>query len=718
MKPAIFTLLFVTAFSLFGWSVRRLFGYLWRGRHHDPFPRFDRPWKRLGDVLVYFLGQKKVVEPVSYDAAGRGITSFHHLFIFWGFLVIQVGALEIFLQGFSGDRLNLSFLGPAIYHPLKLLVDWFDLVVLLMIGYAFFRRLVLRPRLIPINLDASLILGMIGLLMVTHFGHHALQMAAEGIDPARAATFSALLVPPLASPGSAALLWASQACWWLHVLTIFVFLNYIPYSKHIHLLGSLPNIALRNLDARIVGTRRNLEDEGDYGAGRIEQFTWKQLLDGYACTECARCSNFCPAFNTDKPLSPFAVIQDLKHEMIERGALQRRLLALRPAPAASTDAAGSAAAAAAPGGEVAAQIAAIEKQLQEMEPLVGGRIKDEVLWSCTTCGACQEVCPVFIEHPRAIVDMRTHLVLSESRMPPELGRMFTNLERNSNPWGMAADKRMDWAEGLAVPTVEDKPDAEYLLFVGCAGAFDDRIKRSMRALVECLQAAEVSFAVLGPEEQCSGDPSRRGGNEFLYQMQAQANVDAMNAAKVTKVVASCPHCFHTIKNEYPAFGGRFEVIHHSQLLAHLLSTGRLKPEHPVAGKYTYHDSCYLGRWNGEYGAPRQVITAVAGAAPLAELARNKEHGFCCGGGGARMWMEEKIGTRVNRNRSAEVIATGAEVAAVACPFCTIMLEDGVKDAGAEERVQVLDLAEVVAKSLRRKAELGAAPPPPAPAGQS
>jgi len=313
------------------------------------------------------------------------------------------------------------------------------------------------------------------------------------------------------------------------------------------------------------------------------------------------------------------------------------------------------------------------------------------------------VCPVFIEHPRAIVDMRTHLTLVESKMPAELSRMFTNLERNSNPWGIGADKRMDWASGLEVPAIADKPDAEYLLFVGCAGAFDDRIQKTMRALVECLQAAKVSFAVLGPEEQCSGDPARRGGNEYLYQTQAQMNVDAMNAAGVKKVVASCPHCFHTIKNEYPAFGGKYEVVHHSQLLARLLAEGKLKPETPVASKFTYHDSCYLGRWNGEYDAPREIVRTVAqiqSSGVFEELDRKKNHGFCCGGGGARMWMEEKTGTRVNRNRSSEIIATGADVAAVACPFCTIMISDGVKDAGAEEKIKVLDVAELIAKSMK------------------
>ena len=331
------------------------------------------------------------------------------------------------------------------------------------------------------------------------------------------------------------------------------------------------------------------------------------------------------------------------------------------------------------------------------------RIKDETLWACTTCGACQEVCPVFIDHPLKILQMRTHLVLTESRMPTELARTFQNLEKNSNPWGIAAEKRMEWAEGLNVPTVETNPNPEYLLFVGCAGAFDDRIKKTMRALVEVLHAAKVNFAVLGQTEQCVGDPARRAGNEYLFQTQAEANVTAINDAKIRKVIASCPHCFHTIKNEYPQFGGKYEVIHHSELLAHLLAEKKLTIENPVAQKLTYHDSCYLGRWNGVYDAPRAIAQATS--KEYVEMSRSKERGFCCGGGGGRMWMEERIGTRVNNNRTEEILATGAEVAAVACPFCTIMITDGVKAKNMEEKVQVLDVAEVIAKSMKRKAEL-------------
>src|SRR4051812_7054715 len=476
----------------------------------------------------------------------------------------------------------------------------------------------------------------------------------------------------------------------------------------------------------------DLEDENDWGVGKIEQFTRKSLMDQYACTECARCSNYCPAFNTEKPLSPMHLIHDLRDEMIERGSLQQKIKKIeaqiasqsrngaKTSPGAhgvATPSNPEAEAAAsghnkdasenASGHPLGAMLDAAKKAYEDLPPLVGGRIKDETLWACTTCGACQEVCPVFIDHPLKILQMRTHLVLTESRMPAELARTFSNLEKNSNPWGIAAEKRMEWAEGLNVPTVESNPNPEYLLFVGCAGAFDDRIKRTMRALVEVLHAAEVSFAVLGESEQCVGDPARRAGNEYLFQTQAEANVTAINDAGIRKVIASCPHCFHTIKNEYPQFGGEYEVIHHSELLAHLIAEKKIAPMHPVAKSFTYHDSCYLGRWNGIYSAPRAIVEAVLAtdeeAGGLVEMNRSKEHGFCCGGGGGRMWMEEKIGTRVNNNRADEILATGVEAVAVACPFCTIMVTDGVKARNMEERVQILDVAEVIAKSLPKRA---------------
>jgi Fe-S oxidoreductase len=685
MRQLIFALVLAVGMGGLAYTIFRFVRFMWVGRAGIPV---DRIPERLGSVVLYWLLQRKVMEK-PMDKPKAGFTSLHHLAIFWGFLIVTAGTVELWINGLTG--LSYAQLPSFVYQPLEFLIDLFNLVVLVAIGYGFFRRLVVKPRLIPMSLDAGIILSAIAGLMITHFFFHGFHMVAAGnvgeegpVSSVVAGWFGSLTQPQAAL--------AAEVFWWAHICLGLAFLNYVPYSKHIHILGALPNIFFRNLGQRGVMPKLNLEDETDWGVGKIEQFTHKSLMDQYACTECARCSNFCPAYNTEKPLSPMHLIHDLRDEMLERGAILAQIKGLESdmAQQANPSATG-----------LHEQRELLRAKLEELPPLVGGRIKDETLWACTTCGACQEVCPVFIDHPLKILQMRTHLVLTESRMPSELARAFTNLEKNSNPWGIAAEKRMEWTDGLDVPTVETNPNPEYLLFVGCAGAFDDRIKKTMRALVEVLHAAKVNFAVLGQTEQCVGDPARRAGNEYLFQTQAEANVTAINDAKIRKVIASCPHCFHTIKNEYPQFGGKYEVVHHSQLLAHLLAEKKITIDHPVAQKMTYHDSCYLGRWNGEYDAPRAIATATS--KEYIEMPRSKEHGFCCGGGGGRMWMEEKIGTRVNINRTEEILATGAEVAAVACPFCTIMITDGVKAKNMDEQVQILDVAEVIAKSLKRKA---------------
>jgi Fe-S oxidoreductase len=696
MKTPIFALVLAVGLGFLAWTVSRLIRFMVAGRKWIPL---DRIPERIWSVIVYWLLQKKVPEK-PMDRPKLGFTSVHHLFIFWGFLIVTLGTMELWFQGLTGG--DFSFL-PG-YSGLVALVDIFNLLVLLAIGYGFFRRLVVKPRLIPMSLDAGIILSAISGLMITHFFYHGFHMASLG-ETAGEGPVSSVVAQWFSGMARPTAHTASEVFWWAHVCLGLAFLNYVPYSKHIHILGSLPNIFFRNLEQRGVMPKLNLEDENDWGVGKIEQFTWKSLMDEYACTECARCSNYCPAFNTEKPLSPMHLIHDLRDEMIEKGQLRMNLERYQqgsvwdtqswPATKDTDHAEGS---------PLVALLETAKKAYDDLPPLVGGRIKEETLWACTTCGACQEVCPVFIDHPLKILQMRTHLVLTESRMPAELARTFQNLEKNSNPWGIAAEKRMEWTEGLEVPTVESNPNAEYLLFVGCAGAFDDRIKKTMRALVEVLHHAKVSFAVLGEAEQCVGDAARRAGNEYLFQAQAEANVTAMNDAKVRKVIASCPHCFHTIKNEYPQFGGKFKVIHHSQLLASLIAAGKIKPESSVAKSFTYHDSCYLGRWNGEYDAPREILHQIGkrDGSTYVEMNRSKEHGFCCGGGGGRMWMEEKIGSRVNVNRTDEILATGAEAVAVACPFCTIMVTDGMKARNAEEKVQVLDVAEVIAKSLGKR----------------
>jgi len=669
----------------------------------DPRPRLDDLPGRLMDVGIYFFGQKKVAEEGPQHRSSK-----HHLFIFWGFLIITIATVEILVSGLV-PGVSLQLLPALVYKPLYLAIDVMNGVVLLMILWAITRRTVVQPRLIPWSLDAGLILGAIGSLMVTHFIFHGYEIAGElsasATDAGRAyMPISNALGHLLAPMPAAAAHRGALISYWLHILIVLTFLNYLPYSKHIHLLGALPNIFARNRSARKMDLPKlDLEDENQWGVGKFEQFSWKSLLDTYACTECARCSNYCPAYNTGKNLSPMQLIHDIRYEMLDRTALRDRIVEQTKAVEelgeySSTHGFDDAH----PHPDLVfarAQLAATETELATMPKMTGGRIQEDTLWACTTCGACQEVCPVFIEHPVKIIQMRQNLVLEQEKTPPELQRTFRNLERQSNPWGIANDQRMDWAKDLDVPTIEENPDPEFILWVGCAGAFDSRIIKQTRAMVKILATAGVDYAVLGHQEACTGDPARRAGNEMLFQALAEQNVETLKSVNAKKVITSCPHCLHTLKNDYPQFGGEFEVIHHTQLLDHLFKSGQLKSEKSPVDTITYHDSCYLGRWNGEFDAPRAVIAAVGVPGGIKEMTRNKRHGFCCGAGGARMFMEEHDGERVNVNRTDEVIAAEVEAVAVACPFCSIMLTDGMKQRNVEDKIQVLDVAELVAASI-------------------
>ncbi len=687
MQPYIFAALLLLAAGLFGHTVTAMVRAAARGAA-DPRPRLDRLPQRLLSVAIYFFGQKKVAEESPYHR-----TSKHHLFIFWGFLLITVGTVEILVSGIFPSFTLQALLPGFLYQPLFMGIDVMNGVVLLMVSWAVFRRVVVRPPLIPMNLDAGIILGAIACLMITHFLYHGFHGAAvviAGDGAFHGPPLSSLITRAAAGHVSAAEAASlSKAAYWLHVVILLTFLNYLPYSKHIHLLGALPNIFLRNLSERRLDLPKlDLEDENQWGVGKIEQFSWKSLVDTYACTECARCTNACPAYATGKNLSPMQLVHDIRYAMIDKDAL------LHEKERLTTGMDGL-------GGrdkeELATKLTEVEAKLAALPELAGERIQEDTLWACTTCGACQEMCPVFIEHPLKIIQLRQNLVLEKEAVPAELARTFRNIERQGNPWGIGADKRMDWAKDLGVPTIEDNPNPEYILWVGCAGAYDARIIKQTQAMVKVLNQAKVSYAVLGHSETCTGDPARRAGNEMLFQAQAEQNVSTLNEAKAKKVLTSCPHCLHTLRHDYPQFGGNFEVIHHTQLLQHLIAEKKITPKRKPVASVTYHDSCYLGRWNREFEAPRDVLATLSQSAPK-EVARSREHGFCCGAGGARMFMEEG-NPRVNDNRTEELLATGASAIAVACPFCNIMVTDGVKAKSAEEHVRVADVSELLAESL-------------------
>jgi Fe-S oxidoreductase len=701
MNTVIFWILLAASFAFFARTMW-LFGRAVAEGVPDPRPRIDQIPARLMSVGVYFFAQKKVAEEGPLHR-----TSKHHLFIFWGFLIITIATADIIIGGIVPPLAFANWMPDLLFRPLYLVVDLFNLIVLTMVTWAVTRRVIVRPKLIPMTLDAGLILGAIGSLMLSHFVTHAYEIAgavAAGGSFNPWMPVSNALAHWLSPLDPATAHRGAVVGYWLHVLIVLTFLNYLPYSKHIHLLGALPNIFARNLSDHTLDIPKiNLEDETQWGVGKFEQFSWKSLLDTYACTECARCSNYCPAYNTGKNLSPMQLVHDIRYEMLDRVALADRI------KEQESEVGTLEAYATSHGFDDAHphpdlvfakdKLAASKNQLETMPKMTGGRVQEDTLWACTTCGACQEVCPVFIEHPLKIIQMRQNLVLEQEKVPAELGRAFRNIERQSNPWGIANDKRMDWAEGLEVPTIEDNPDPEYILWVGCAGAFDNRIIKQTRAMVKVLDAAEVDYAVLGHQEGCTGDPARRAGNEMLFQMLAEQNVETLKSVGAKKIVTSCPHCLHTLKQDYPQFGGDFEVVHHTQLMAHLVAEGKLKPETSPVETLTYHDSCYLGRWNKEFDAPRAVIEAVGVPGGYKEMERSKRHGFCCGAGGGRMFMEEHEGQRVNLNRTDEIIATGVTAVAVACPFCNVMITDGMKERNKDEEIQVLDVAELVAQSI-------------------
>ncbi len=649
---AIFALLVLAAVVFFIYSVSRRIRVLLAGQ---PDNRFTRISERVGRTFQYAFAQRRMFRD---PYAGS-----FHILIFSGFMVLTVRSLELVVEGLIPGFVLLPGMVGNLYTLVK---DVFEVLVLLGVAMAVLRRLFARPKRLDLSMDAWLILFLIAYLMAS-------DLVAEG---ARTAMATQLLSPWAPAVAAVARLFGGVSparlqaiygwAWWTHLVDLLVFANYLPYSKHFHIITSIPNVFLMNLEPMGKLRTVDIENTERFGASRVEDLTWKQMLDGYTCTECGRCREVCPTALTEKPLDPKIFIGNVRDAVYEA----------TPSILATGDARGDGP----PGGR---------------KDLIGGWISEDTIWACTMCGFCTTACPVFIVPAvDKIAEMRRYLVLDKAEFPKEVQNAFRGMETNGNPWNISASSRGDWAKGLPVTTMAEAEGKEFevLFWVGCAGSYEDRAKRVSKALVEILNEAGVSFAILGNEETCTGDSARRMGNEYLFQMLAQQNVETLNKYKVKKIVTNCPHCFNCIGKEYGDFGGKYDVVHGTQLVAELIAAGRVRMTTPIPDTITFHDPCYLGRYNDGYDAPRDILRAIPGL-EVKDMERSREKALCCGAGGGRMWMEEKLGTRINQARMREIADTGAGSVGVSCPFCMVMIGNAKDEIGvATQPFDVLELA--------------------------
>ena len=670
LYPAVF-IVFWGAAAVFVLAMARHLRVFAAARPVNPQPRpLGDVGRRLAGLVEYALVQTKM-----FKDPRAGLM---HAAIFWGFVLLTIGTANIVTGGIIQTILTIPF-GGVLWAAISAMQNVVAVIVIAAILWAFERRLISRPPRLTFNRDALVILAMIGGVVATELLAQVVEFARYGDQPG--AFVSAALAAPLrGSVSNAALDAAFSVLWWGHIALVAAFLVYLPFSKHLHIATAFPNIWYRKLAPRGELPPMDLESEdATFGLKSLQDLGWKDMLDGFTCTECGRCQAACPANATGKPLNPKAFIMGIRDMAVEA----EHGLDLIPNNPIVRD--------------TYALSGAAPETARMAAPIVDDAIPYDAVWDCVTCGACVEACPVLIEHVDKIVGLRRNLVLEESRFPQELTAAFRGMEGQGNPWGQPAATRVDWTRGLPfeVPTVAalassagGLDELEVLYWVGCAAAFDERNKRVARAFATCLNAAGVRFAILGQEESCTGDPARRMGNDYVFQMLAAGNVETLNRYGMGErtIVTACPHCFNTIGNEYGQLGGSFRIVHHSVFLQGLLDEGRLRvldSDAGSAGSVTFHDSCYMARYNGVIAAPRDVLGAVPGL-EMREMERNGKNTFCCGAGGGRMWMEETRGTRINAERTRQALETGAETVATSCPYCMVMIKDGLADAAAAD----------------------------------
>ncbi|WNR42213.1 (Fe-S)-binding protein [Paenibacillus roseipurpureus] len=627
--------------------------------------------QRLQVFMVQVFGQTKLLKDKK-----SGIM---HIVIFYGFIILQLGALDLILKGLIDHGLPI----PG-YQYFTLMQEVTVGLIVLAMGYATYRRYVEKLKRLKRGWKPSIVVFFIVFLMLSVVISGGFERVREGLPASGFAPLTSAWAALFEGMSHSAATVGFYAGWWMHLLILLSFLIYVPQSKHFHIITAPINILLRRTEPTGKLASLNLEDEDaeSFGVGKIEEFTQKQMLDFYSCVECGRCTSVCPANTTGKLLSPMHLITKLRDHLTEKGAAITSKSAWVPAMVFAPAAHGN----------------PLEAEL------IGDVITEEELWACTTCRNCEDQCPVANEHVDKIIDMRRHLVLTQGNMPHDGQRALQNIERQGNPWGISRNDRVKWVkemdpnDDLQVRTVKENPTFEYLFFLGSMGAYDNRSRKITHAFVKLMREGGISFAILGNEEKNSGDTPRRLGNEFLFQQLCADNIATFQKYKVTKIVTTCPHTYHTFKNEYPEFGLEAEVFHHTELLDLWVREGRLQPQYEVKERITYHDSCYLGRYNEVYEEPRNVLRAIPGV-ELVEQSRSRENSMCCGAGGGMMWMEETAGTRVNVARTEQLLSVKPTVISSACPYCLTMVEDGTKLKEVEEQVKARDIAEILAQSV-------------------